>query len=386
MNIITVNNINKYYPQIATNKQRVKSMLKILSNRKDEAGKHVLKDISFEVNSGESLAIIGKNGAGKSTLLKVISGVIEATSGDFSVNGSIGALLELGSGFDPEYTGIENLKMAAAMNGLFGKEADVKIKKMIEFANIGEYIDEPVKSYSSGMVVRLGFSVITQTKPALLITDEVLAVGDESFQLKCLKWIDEYLNTGGTLLLVSHSIYHVQKLCSKALWIEDGLIKEFGDVFEVSQAYQESIVDPNVLPSGEVVNRSSYHIHDVKIFSQEKECNEFEFGSDVALKVRVYSPDGAKPGICLGIATQSDQPVYGTYSELHQANPYTDLDGFVIYDINLPNLKLMPGLYDFKLHTMTPDNIQMIDASYHGFRVKGKTRELGVYQVTTEWK
>lgn len=386
MKIINIQKINKFYPHIANNKQRVKSMLKILTNRKDLGGNQVLKDISFEVNSGESLAIIGRNGAGKSTLLKIISGVIQATSGNFIVNGSIGALLELGSGFDPEYTGIENLKMAAAMNGLIGKEADAKIAKMVEFANIGDYINEPVKSYSSGMVVRLGFSVITETKPDLLITDEVLAVGDESFQLKCLKWIDEYLSSGGTLLLVSHSIYHVQKLCSKALWLEHGEIKALGDVFEVSQAYQESIVDPNVLPSGEVVNRSSYHIHGVEIKCRGSECDEIEFGSDVLLKVKVFSPDGAIPGICMGIATQSDQPVYGTYSELHQANPYVDSDGFIIYEIELPNLKLLPGLYDFKLHTMTPDNIQMIDAFYHGFRVKGKTRELGVYQVTTEWK
>ena len=188
MSLIQVNKINKSYPLIASNKQRVKGMLNILLNRVDCNGKQVLNDISFQVNKGESLAIIGKNGAGKSTLLKILSGVIQASSGEFKINGRIGALLELGSGFDPEYTGIENLKMSAAMFGLSGKEAKDKIKHMIEFADIGEYINEPVKNYSSGMVVSLGFSVITQIKPELLIPDEVLAVGDASLPLKCLNW------------------------------------------------------------------------------------------------------------------------------------------------------------------------------------------------------
>ncbi len=386
MSIININRINKYYPEIANNKQRVKSMLKILNNKKDEGGKLVLKDISFEVNSGESLAIIGKNGAGKSTLLKIISGVIQATSGCYEVNGSIGALLELGSGFDPEYTGIENLKMAAAMNGLMGSEAETKIQKMIEFANIGEYINEPVKNYSSGMVVRLGFSVITQTKPDLLITDEVLAVGDEGFQLKCLNWIDNYIKEGGTLLLVSHSIYHVQKLCKQAMWLEAGQIKAYGDVFEVSQAYQESITNPNVMTSGDVVNRSGYHIHDAIISCDGEPCKEAAIGSDIELLVKVYSPDKKIPGICIGIVSQKGVAIYGTYSELHECQTYFDADGFVIYTIRLPELLLLPGTYEFRFHTMTPDNIQMIDTFEQYLKITGQTRELGLCQIKTHWK
>lgn len=386
MPIIEINNINKFYPHVSNNKQRVYGMLNILFNRVDEGGKHVLKDINLKVEKGESLAIVGKNGAGKSTLLKIISGVIQATSGSYQINGGIGALLELGSGFDPEYTGMENLKMSAAMVGLSGKEAQIKIDKMIEFADIGDYIHEPVKNYSSGMVVRLGFSVITQTKPELLITDEVLAVGDEGFQLKCLNWIDNYLSDGGTLLLVSHSVYHVQKLCNHAVWLEDGEIKASGDVFEVTQAYQESIVNPNSMPSGDVVNRANYHIHDATISHNGDECEEVSFGSDVDINVSVYSPDKQIPGICIGIVTSKGVPVYGTYSELHQCNPYFDDKGFVTYKVSLPSLKLLPGLYEFRFHTMTPENIQMIDTFEKNLRVTGKSRELGICQIETDWK
>ncbi len=386
MQLIEIKNLNKFYPHVATNKQRVRGMLNILLNRSDEHGAHVLKDINLAVDQGESLAIIGKNGAGKSTLLKILSNVIQPTSGHFKVNGGIGALLELGSGFDPEYTGLENLKMASALAGLTGKDAEQKIHNMIEFAAIGDYINEPVKNYSSGMVVRLGFSVITQTKPDLLITDEVLAVGDESFQLKCLKWIDDYLSEGGTLLLVSHSIYHVQKLCTKAVWLEHGAIKEYGDVFKVTQAYQASITDPNVMPSGASVNRTTYHIHEASICQNGQPCSEVAFGSDITLTVKVFSPDDEIPGICIGIVTHDGKAVYGTYSELNHTTPQKDNDGMLVYEVEMPQLKLLPGSYQFKFHAMTPENIQMIDTYEKDLRVTGKTRELGTSQLEMHWK
>lgn len=386
MKLVEIKNINKFYPHVVTNKQRVKGMLKILFNRDETEGAHVLKNINLEVNKGESLAIIGHNGAGKSTLLKILSGVIQPSSGYFKVNGKVGALLELGSGFDPEYSGIENLKMATAMNGITGVDAKEKIANMIKFADIGDYINEPVKNYSSGMVVRLGFSVITEIKPELLITDEVLAVGDEGFQLKCLKWIDEYINSGGTLLLVSHSIYHVQKLCKKAVWLDHGAIQCFGDVFEVTQAYQESFTDPNKMPSGVKVNRSTYHIHDAFFEHKGKVCHEVKFGQTIKLIVKLYTPDQVIPNICIGFVNSSGNPVYGTYSELYETNPYFDEDGFAVYEVVMPNVKLLPGLYEVRFHTMTPDNIQMIDTFEKSLRILGKSRELGSTQLEMNWK
>jgi lipopolysaccharide transport system ATP-binding protein len=385
MNLITLHHINKIYPHVANNKQRVRGMLNILLNRQETNGAHVLKDISLQVKKGESLAIIGHNGAGKSTLLKIISRVIEPSSGDLSVECGIGALLELGSGFDPEYTGIENLRMAAAMAGLSGEEAEEKINRMIEFADIGKYINEPVKNYSSGMVVRLGFSVITETKPELLITDEILAVGDEGFQLKCLNWIDQYLSDGGTLLLVSHSVYHVQKLCRHAIWLDHGAIKMAGDVFAVTQAYQASVTNPAKMPSGAEVNRSTYHIHDAIITAGGQTVEQVPFNSDLEITVTVFTPDQQIPGISMGVVTNTGQPVYGTWSELYEPQPGINAQGLIEYHIRMPALKLLPGHYEFRFHCMTPENIQMIDTFERQLQVTGESRELGPVQLETHW-
>jgi lipopolysaccharide transport system ATP-binding protein len=148
--------------------------------------------------------------------------VVKPSTGQVVVNGRIGALLELGSGFHPEYSGLENIHLAAALMGMSNAEIDRKLDSIIEFADIGSHIAEPIKHYSSGMVVRLGFAVATAMQPDILITDEVLAVGDESFQKKCIRWIEGYLSQGGTLLLCSHSMFHIQTLCQKAVWIHDG--------------------------------------------------------------------------------------------------------------------------------------------------------------------
>src|SRR5690606_36914600 len=197
----------------------------------------VLAGVNLHVERGQSLGIIGENGSGKSTLLKMISGVLTPTHGHVATNGSVGALLELGAGFDLDRTGLDNIWMSAGLMGWSNSRIGEELDKIIAFADIGRYINEPVKHYSSGMVVRLGFAVIAAVRPDLLITDEVLAVGDESFQRKCIAWMESYLEAGGTLLLVSHSMYHIQKLCRQALWLKDGSVEAYGDVFDVTQAY-----------------------------------------------------------------------------------------------------------------------------------------------------
>ncbi len=220
--LVSAQGLGKTYPRSHRSSDRLRALARLLLNRVDHDAHRVLHDISLEIRRGESVGIIGENGAGKSTLLKLITGVLTPTTGSVAVHGSIGALLELGAGFNPEYTGRENVAMAAALRGLSGRALSERMPSIIEFADIGDYIDEPVKHYSSGMVVRLGFAVVAALRPDLLITDEVLAVGDESFQRKCVRWMEDYLEGGGTLLLVSHSMYHVQKLCRHALWLRAG--------------------------------------------------------------------------------------------------------------------------------------------------------------------
>ena len=198
--------LGKAYPKVHRNADRLRALARLLVGSGSGDRHEVLRDVTLDVVRGESLGLIGENGAGKSTLLKLVTGVLTPTSGSVRVNGTIGALLELGAGFHPEYSGRDNIAMAAALYGLAGADLRARMPEIVAFADIGDYIDEPVKHYSSGMVVRLGFAVIASLKPDLLVTDEVLAVGDESFQKKCVRWIEQYLADGGPLLLVSHSM------------------------------------------------------------------------------------------------------------------------------------------------------------------------------------
>ena len=197
----------------------------------------VLKNISFHVNRGESVGILGRNGAGKSTLLKLISGIFEPTEGTIKVRGSIVPLLKLGAGFDPEATGKENVFLNGAMLGFSKKEMQQKYDSIVEFAELGKFMNMPLKNYSSGMIARLGFAIAVDVKPDLLIVDEVLAVGDAAFQQKCAEKIASLQQTGTTLLLVSHSASQVKRLCKSALWIKDGEIVMYDDAEKVSAAY-----------------------------------------------------------------------------------------------------------------------------------------------------
>ncbi|VAW34908.1 Teichoic acid export ATP-binding protein TagH [hydrothermal vent metagenome] len=384
--IIQATNISKTYPNINTAKNRFKSLVSLLFNKELTGGYEVLRDINLTVKKGESLAIIGKNGAGKSTLLKIISGVIRPTIGTVEVRGKIGALLELGSGFHPEYTGRENLKMSSALAGMKNSYIDKNIDAMIKFADIGDYIDQPVKNYSSGMVVRLGFAVVTVTNPELLITDEVLAVGDTDFQRKCIAWIDDYLKTGGTLLLVSHSIYHVQKLCKHAIWLENGTIKKQGNSFAVSQEYQSFYEkkQDDIVISGDK-DTTNYHINKLQIFNTDnKEISLLETYDDLIVKVTVFSPDDRIPGLVLGII-RKDIPVYGTISDSHKPNPQKIRKKLYQFTITYKNLKLLPADYTIKAHAMDPECLRLMDEVATPFRVHSNTTDMGVVELETHW-
>jgi len=198
-----------------------------------------IEDISFKINKGESVALIGRNGAGKSTSLGLVAGVIKPSQGKVHVQGRVASMLELGGGFHPELTGRENIRLNATLLGLRKKEIKQKMDEIIEFSELGEFIDEPIRVYSSGMLAKLGFSVITQVDPDILIIDEVLAVGDISFQKKCIKVINEFKNKGVTILFVSHSMGDISKVCDKVIWIENHKIRRIGSSELVIQEYKE---------------------------------------------------------------------------------------------------------------------------------------------------
>ncbi len=383
--LVKVSRIGKSYPHVNTAKQRFSALLKLLFKVKLSDVNEVLQDISFTVNKGESLAIIGKNGAGKSTLLKIISQVIKPSNGTVEVKGRIGALLELGAGFHPDYTGRENLKMSSALSGMSTTDIKQKIEQMIDFADIGDYIDQPVKTYSSGMVVRLGFSVVTVTKPDLLITDEVLAVGDTDFQRKCIAWIDEYLKNGGTLLLVSHSLYHVQKLCKKAIWLESGKIKKQGDSFLVSQEYQSFYENKNCTNADASKDVTNYHVVNAVVLNAEGlPIQQAETHDDLVILVDVFSPDKRTPGLAFGIM-KGDFPMYGTISDLHSPKVKQLAPDKYQYKITLQDIKLLPADYIIKVHAMDPECLRLIDTQELELRIHAQTQELGVVQLQTSW-
>lgn len=197
-----------------------------------------LSDVSFTVSQGESLGIIGENGAGKSTLLKILAGTVTPTSGRVAVRGRVAALLELGAGFHPEFTGRQNIYLNAALLGLTEDEIRFKEDSVIRFAELGEFIDRPIKTYSSGMVVRLAFSIATSVDPDILVIDEALSVGDQYFQKKCIDRMLEFQRQGKTIVFCSHSMYTVNLLCNRVIWIHEGTVRKDGNGTQVTAAYE----------------------------------------------------------------------------------------------------------------------------------------------------
>lgn len=198
-----------------------------------------LDDLSVDLPKGEVIGILGKNGSGKSTLLKIITGVTQATSGQVTAHGRIAAMLELTSGFDPELTGIENIHLKALSMGIPKKDIEAKIDEIIAFADIGDHINQPVRTYSSGMKSRLGFAVSVSVDPDILVVDEVLAVGDDIFRLKCIEKMKQFRSMGKTILFVSHSLFTVKAFCTMGMWINKGKLQAYGKLGDVIKLYED---------------------------------------------------------------------------------------------------------------------------------------------------
>ncbi len=237
---IRVTGLSKSFPMFGSNAKRL-AHYALPGNLGAPAKFVALNDVSFEVPRGTTFGVMGRNGSGKSTLLQVIAGILQPNAGHIEVAGRVAALLELGSGFNPEFTGIENIRLNAALLGLSKKEIDAKLDAILDFADIGDHVHHPVKTYSSGMMVRLAFAVQVAIDPDILIVDEALAVGDAAFQLKCFRRIELLKNRGTTILFVSHSTEQIRSACDKALVLEAGQIIFQGDVRSATVKYLETM-------------------------------------------------------------------------------------------------------------------------------------------------
>ena len=344
-----------------------------------------LDDVSLRLARGDSLGIIGDNGAGKSTLLKIVAGVIQPTRGSVRVAGRVGALLELGSGFHPEYSGLANIDLAAALLGLSSSEIDAKREAIIEFADLGDHIDDPIKQYSSGMVVRLGFAIATALEPDILITDEVLAVGDESFQKRCVAWLERFLAGNGTLLLCSHSMYHIQKLCRMALWLKDGRIASYGAVDDVVQAYlgyheEKERARRSVIPMPVAMASGMYAIQSLELSS-----SEVRRGEDLAVRGEIFSPDDRPPVIVVGIGHINGTAVYGVGSDMDDVKVMRLAHQRFAFALTFLSLPLQPGKYVVRAHAADPEGIRVFDHVEQPLVVRGSSREFGLVHLTHRW-
>ena len=236
MSRVSVNNISKQFKIYNRPQDR---LLELLSRKPRHSVFHVLNDISFALEDGKSLGIVGINGAGKSTLLKILAGTLQSTSGSFELIGQVAALLELGAGFHPEFSGRKNIHLNASLLGVPEQNIVELENDIIEFSELEQFIDRPVKTYSSGMYVRLAFSIATMVRPDILIIDEALSVGDLTFQKKCIQRMNEFKEQNKTLIFCSHSMFHVQELCEMAIWLDKGQIKEIGDSEQVVGHYED---------------------------------------------------------------------------------------------------------------------------------------------------
>lgn len=387
--LLHAEHLGKAYPRSGDARTRLGAFGRILLGRRFPQW-DVLRDIGFTVRRGESLGIIGENGAGKSTLLKLISGVLLPSTGTIARHGTMGALLELGAGFDLERTGRENIAIAAGFLGWNSAQVRERFDEIVAFADIGRYLDEPVKHYSSGMVVRLGFAVIAAVRPDLLITDEVLAVGDESFQKKCIRWIEGYLDGGGTLLLVSHSMYHVQKLCRQALWLNEGRVQAYGDVFDVTQDYLAFHERRQAAEHGPALDRAyagdHYRIVRVAVQGGEEDMPQLlSGGADVVIEADVYSPDGRMPVLGVGVVRGDGSGLFGTSSQLDDVQPERIGDAHWRFRLCLMNLPLLPASYILRLHAMDPEGLRLFDTVERGLTVRGASRHMGCIMIERRW-
>jgi len=383
--------VSKSFPRVARRGERLRALGALLVGRERLDSTAVLSGIDLAVHRGESLGIIGQNGAGKSTLLKLLTGVLAPTTGTVETHGSVAALLELGAGFHPEFTGAENIAMAAALLGFGEGELAARREQILAFADIGRYIDEPVKHYSSGMVVRLGFALVAARRPDLLITDEVLAVGDEAFQRKCIRWMEDFLGGGGTMLLVSHSMYHVQKLCRHACWIHAGRIEAQGDVHEVTQRYlafqERRIAADHGREPGAVGSGYEFHVASMAVNGETGELPiAIDFGDGVEIDALIASRDGREPVFALGIHRADGTPVYGCTSEIDGARPLAREAGGFRFRLRFDSLNLLPGSYFLRAHSQDSEGMRLFDTVERPLVVRGKSRDFGLVRLAHHWE
>lgn len=433
-NVIEVHDITKsfkvYYDKGRTLKERL-----VTPERNKTETRWVLKGISFDVKKGEAIGLIGKNGCGKSTTLKLLTRIIYPDSGCIELKGRVSGLLELGAGFHPDMSGRENIYLNAAIFGLTKKEIDKKIDEIIKFSELEDFIENPVRTYSSGMYMRLAFAVAINVEADILLIDEILAVGDISFQKKCFEKLKEIKRAGTSIVIVSHSLDQIEKICDRCIWIENGIIKEAGHSKKISEDYlidmeskrlerfqeeyyseietidkneeKESVVQventklENIGLNEEIKQLSKNllkikrkEILDRKVYFSEmyitdiegKEKLSFETGDDIIVYIKyIVDCEHAEGSICFLVYRDDGVYCFGT-NTYFENKQILNLKEYSILKITLKHIELLSGKYFFCIglnneEAVTYDYLENA-ACIHIFSNKG---DLGVARITSEW-
>lgn len=355
-----------------------------------------LHDVSFELQKGEVLGLVGRNGAGKSTLLQLICGTLSPTTGKVSVHGRVAALLELGAGFNPEFTGKENIYLNASILGLSKAEIDERYEAIVEFSGIADFIHQPVKTYSSGMYVRLAFSIATSVDPDILIIDEALSVGDGAFSRKSFDRIMRLKEKGATILFCSHSIYQVEALCTRALWLEKGVVRLIGDPSTVVARYQ-NFLDRDIAPQNASAVAEIQPITGVaRILSVRTQVDDavgnslYIQSAEQTLAIAVgFASDPALPSPVVAVTLHSldGRTITSSSTQADGLQLDRDADGRGTAAVEFPKIPLLKGEYFIGVYLLSEDGIHVYDGATNvaTLHFSQKTLEQGVVSLPRGW-
>ncbi|MBR4940515.1 MAG: ABC transporter ATP-binding protein [Clostridia bacterium] len=403
--VIRVENVSKVYKIYNSPTDRFKEALGIGRGKQYHKDYYALNGVSFNVGKGEIVGIVGRNGSGKSTVLKILTGVLNPTEGNIAIEGKVAALLELGAGFNMEYSGMKNIYLNAAMMRVSKEEIEKKIPEILAFADIGEYIDQPVKTYSSGMFVRLAFAVAINVDPDVLIVDEALAVGDARFQLKCMDKFIEFVERGKTILFVTHDVNAVKRFCNRAIWLNSGKMIMDGNTDEVTDRYldflksdltiedylaqrnlpEEPLPEEQMSVSGvDIVETRSLKMYN----SLGREIEEIDHGQRVTLNVGYVVADDTLPNPVLGVAIRriDNEYICGLNTKLDNVTiPWKK--GYNEITLTYPNFNLMGGEYYFDVGIFDQTGIVNLDykTKIRSFFVKMDYIAEGIVVLNHEW-
>ncbi len=394
MPALKVQQLGKCYQVFGSPRARLRALL---TGRAAAQTHWALTDVSFELGKGQCLGVIGSNGAGKSTLLKLITGTLRPSTGSVERKGRLSAILELGAGFHPQFTGRDNLYFAGALIGIERDQMTALLPSILAFAELGEAIDRPVKTYSSGMTVRLAFSLVTAVEPEVLIIDEALAVGDQRFQKKCTERIEAFREAGCTILFCSHSQYHIRRLCDVALWLDHGRVRSFGGTEQVLSAYETHVrvmeaeataakSDRTAAPPAPAQARPA-RIRALEVGSLGEGEPPLLDAKDLVVTVRAQVPGGERPNFAVMLEQARGVGIASVTTHYDGAEPRQVGDELWEATVTFEDLPVHSGDYVVSAYLFDSEGIVVYDEWYQHtvFRWVYPARSAGLVTLPHRW-